>query len=354
MNIAFINCLKCWGGGEKWHLEHALYMHKCGHRVTLVTLKGSPLEERATKQGLKCKTFDSVFFLNPFNRMRVKAFLKAEQFDCIVMNSANDLKIFAPLAKKVGVKKVVFRRGSDIPIKDTFFNRRLYKNYITDILANSESTKGNVLSRNPNLFPKDKITVIYNGIDVNQTFETSTTGNDVPVVATLGRIAPQKRHDVFIKIAKVLKDRGVRCRFVIGGDGELKAQMESLVKELQVEDYVSFAGFISKPLDFIAKCDVFALTSEWEGFGYVLAEAMLVKKPIVAFSTSSNVELVNDGVNGKLVDWCDIEGFATAIQYMLENRESALAMAVKGNEIVKAKFDFNKNIKQVEAFLTDF
>lgn len=354
MKICFINCLKCWGGGEKWHLEHALYLKNKGHEVCLISYPDSPLLQRAQKAGLETQAFkiSNLSFLNPFLKAKVKAFFKKKGFEVIIMNSSRDLKVMCPIAKETGVRKIIFRRGSDIPIKDSAMNRRLFGRYITDILANSEATKKSILQNNPDLFDKNKIKIIYNGIDSSYTEDSYTrVVNDRPVIGILGRLAPQKRHDLFLQVAAELKKRGVKCKMVIGGDGPLENELKSMAKSLDVEDYVYFQGFIDRPKAFMNSIDVFALTSEWEGFGYVLAEAMSIKKPIVAFGTSSNPELITDCVNGFLVDWPDVKAFADALEKLLNDSSLCNRLGEAGCRIVKERFDYEINTKEVEKFI---
>jgi glycosyltransferase involved in cell wall biosynthesis len=114
---------------------------------------------------------------------------------------------------------------------------------------------------------------------------------------------------------------------------------------------VTFCGFIDKPHDFMAKADIFALTSEWEGFGYVLTEAMLEKKAVVAFDISSNPEIISNGHNGFLVKWNDTEAFANALQKLIDDENMRKTFGENGFCTVLDKFDFNTNREKVEAFI---
>lgn len=353
MKVCFINCLKIWGGGEKWHLEHALYMHRKGHDVTVVSLPESPLLTKAQESGLKTKSFkiSNLSFLNPAKLFAVWSFLKKERFDAVLMNSSRDLKTFAPLCRLAGTRKIIFRKGSDIPIKDTAMNRFLYRKCVTHILANSNATKQSFLKYNRSLVPEEKMTVIYNGIDTSKKSAFSSTKNDVPVICNLGRMVHQKRQDLLLDVAAILKRRNVKCRFVIGGDGPLKEELAAKAEVLNLLDIVTFCGFIDKPHDFMAKADIFALTSEWEGFGYVLTEAMLEKKAVVAFDISSNPEIISNGHNGFLVKWNDTEAFANALQKLIDDENMRKTFGENGLCTVLDKFDFNTNREKVEAFI---
>jgi glycosyltransferase involved in cell wall biosynthesis len=281
----------------------------------------------------------------------VYACFRKEKFDVIVMNFSNDLKVAAPVAKRAAIPKIVYRRGSDIPIKNTCLNRYLFGKCLTDILANSEATKRAILQNNPSLFPKNKIKVIYNGVVIAPSTSVETR-NEIPVVGVLGRLVHQKGIDILLDIAAILKSRGVICKFRIGGDGVLKSKLLQKTRAGHLSDFVDFVGFVANPHAFMQGIDIFVLPSRWEGFGYVLAEAMLAKKPLVAFDISSNPELVCHNTNGFLIPFGEKEQFADAIQTLVEQPDKRASFGMAGFAMVQEKFNFERNKKQVIAYLS--
>lgn len=350
--VFFLNTTRTWGGGEKWHLEHARFLYNSGDQVQMLTQKGSELQKRASENGLLTKDFtiDNLSFLNPFKMLEMCRFLSKEKPDVLIMNFSNDLKVAGPAAKWAGISRVIYRRGSAIPIKDSLLNRYLYGECLSDMLANSEETKRTILQNNPFLFPKDKIKVIYNGI-TTKGFVNDTNVNSTPVIGNLGRLVRQKRQDQLIQIAEILKNRSVDCIIRIGGDGELRERLEQMVSTKNLTGYVEFVGAVSDPNQFHKNIDVFALTSEWEGFGYVLAESMLASKPLVAFNVSSNPELIEEGVNGFLVQMSDLEAFADALQKLIEQKDLRIVMGENGHRRVCDLFDFDKNVLELRNFI---
>ena len=272
------------------------------------------------------------------------------------MNLSRDVKIAGACAKAVGIQRIIYRRGSAIPIKNTFLNRYYFKKVVNEILTNSEATKKTVLQNNPNLFPEEKIKVIYNGLDVSK-FRNKKTGiankTKTFTVINLGRLEVQKNQQFLIHLALEFKKRNLPIKIVIGGDGRLKKVLENKILELHVGDGVELVGFIENPIDFISGGDVFALPSLWEGFGYVLAEAALCKKPIVAFDVSSNPELVINGQTGFLVEQDNITSFADAVEQLYHNPELSKQMGAQGAAHVKTNFDKSKNLKEIETYLVN-
>lgn len=138
---------------------------------------------------------------------------------------------------------------------------------------------------------------------------------------------------------------------IIGGEGRLREELETKIKALDLEKEVHLSGFVKEPLEFLAQADVFVLPSLWEGFGYVLAEAALCKKPIIAFDISSNPELVLHGKTGYLVPKNDINAFAKAIINIYQNPDLGGQMGELGFKHVVGNFEKENKLQEIESYL---
>jgi len=354
MRICFMNTTTTWGGGEKWHLDHACAFREQGHDVFIIAQKNGAFLKKAEAKGLPCFSLriSNLSFLDPIKSIKLFRFLKGKRIDVLVMNFSKDLKIGAPTAKLAGVSSIVYRRGSAIPIKNSFLNRFLFGKCLTHVVANSEATKKTILQHNPNLFPADKIKVIYNGIDCSVAQKESAPNHTPPVIGNVGRLVYQKGQDLLIDMVDRLRSRGVELSVLIGGDGELMTTYREKINEKDLSATITLKGHVTDMAAFLEEVDIFVLPSRWEGFGYVLAEAMLAGKPIVAFNVSSNPELVENGVNGILVPWCDTHAFENAIIELANNPDLCDKMGENGRRIVYDRFDFEKNKLQVIEYLT--
>lgn len=354
MRICFMNTTSAWGGGEKWHLDHACAFRDHGYDVFIIAQKGEHLLHKAKEKGLPCVSIriNNLSFLNPVKMIQLFLFFKRNQIDILIMNSSKDLKIAAPMAKLAHVPSIVYRRGSAIPIKDRFLNRFLFGKCLTHILANSEATKKTILQNNPKLFPSGKIKVIYNGIDCSVGTKENPRPHSTPVIGNIGRFVYQKGQDLLIDMVDRLRSKGVNLSVLIGGGGELMTTYRKIIDERGLNNLITLKGHVNNTTAFLNEIDIFVLPSRWEGFGYVLAEAMLAGKPIVAFDISSNPELIENGVNGFLIPWCDTNAFENAIISLAKDPELRDRMGDNGRRIVRERFDFETNKQQVIEFLT--
>ncbi len=358
--ICFFNSVENWGGGEKWHFDTSLYMHQKGHKVLVITHEKSELLNRLKDTGVPAigLKVGNLSFLNQAKVDKLKNILVEHQVGCIIINLSRDLKLAGLAAKKAGTEKIIYRRGSAIPIKDSVLNRYYFKNIVTHILANSEATKNTVLSNNPTLFPEENITVIYNGIDVDgflskevNTQYYSKNENEI-VLVNLGRLEAQKNQQFLILLASELTKRQVKFKLLIGGEGRLKENLQQQAQELNVSENILFSGFIEDPKSFISSGDIFLLSSLWEGFGYVLAEAALCKKPVVAFDTSSNPEIVLQGKTGFLTKVNIVKTFADKVEKLIKEPGLREQMGQAGFEYAQNAFNANIILEKIESYLT--
>lgn len=308
--IIFCNSNIPWGGGEAWHLSAARSLADRGWRVLLLCHPEGALYKRAL--GVRGVTpipmrLGRLSFLNPFLRARLRRLFQDERADAVLLNLPADLKVAGPAAKKAGVRHVVYRRGSALPVRDTAMNRRLYGTVITTLIANSLATKQQVLVNNPGLIAEDRIQVIPNGVDI-EAFDAALARagasllpgapGEPLVIGNAGRLNRQKAQHLVLRLGRKLLDAGVDCRVLIAGEGERERELKELARRLDLGEKAVFCGFMPDLSPFWRSIDVFVLTSLWEGFGNVVIEAGLAKKPVFAFAVSNLPELIREGPDG--------------------------------------------------------
>lgn len=354
--ICFFNSHKSWGGGEKWHYDAASFLSRNGWSVLLAADRKGDLYRKARNGHLEVYgvRISNSSFLNPLKVFKLIRFFRWNNIDTIILNLPADLKVAGIAARLAGLKKIIYRRGSAIPIQNTFLNRFLFGHVLTDVIANSEETRRTLLKNNPNLVSKEKIHVIYNGIDLENYDKQAVTppfqfGSDTLVLGHAGRLSKEKNQRFLIDVAVHLKRQGVDFKLLIAGTGELETDLKSYAHQQGVESEVLFLGFVKDIKSFMYSIDVFLLSSWWEGFGYVLVEAMAAGKPVVAFDSSSTPEIVDDGVNGYLVEPRNVREYAEKILELDEDKRISFGQAARGK--VESCFESEKNLSKLQVLL---
>ncbi|MBU8923456.1 MAG: glycosyltransferase [Bacteroidales bacterium] len=356
--ICFFNSTRAWGGGEKWHFDMITKLDPDRYRVIAVADRAGELYSRLSRVNIPLHgvTVSNISFLSPLRVRKIVELLASEKVDTIIMNLPSDLKLAGPAAASAGVRNIIYRRGSAIPVRNSWLNRRLFGKYITGIIANSKETKRTILMKNPGLFDPDRIKVIYNGLDIVEWDDTpeSRIYQAQPgeiVIGNAGRMVKQKGQESLIKIAVGLKEEGLDFRLLIAGDGPLRQRLEAMAEKAGVSDRTVFTGFVRNMKSFMESLDIFVLTSLWEGFGYVIVEAMAAARPVVAFNNSSNPEIINDGETGILVS--SIDKMAKSIISLSSDSERIRRLGNNGRLSLESMFSMNKAVTRLQKYIDD-
>ncbi len=354
-NICFFNTTKFWGGGEKWHFEAAEMMAKTNNTTFFVCDGEGELAKKL--KDLKVTQFNvktnNLSFLNAVKVNRLIQFYKENKIDTVIFNSPKDLKLGGKAAKKAGVKNIVYRRGIAVKVKASRFNEHLFKNVITHFIFNSKATK-NLLEENfKTIVSTKKTAIIYNAIEFS---DSRITQNSLPTTQTIigngGRLVEQKGQKYLIEIAQKLKEKSVDFKILIAGEGPLHNGLKDEITKQKLTNEIELLGFVKDMKTFMNQIDIFVSTALWEGFGFVLAEAMVAKKPVLAFDLSSNPELIQDGENGFLIPPKNSGFFAKKLEQLISDKLLRTQMGETAYNFAKANFEKEKQLQKLLDFIS--
>jgi len=357
-NICFFNSTLFWGGGEKAHLEYAENFRNAGYQVWLVCSPRSILKRKSKERGLRY--FDikigKLSFLNRRKKKTLARFFIDNKIDTVFLNSSSDLKVGGLSAKKAGVKNIVYMRGLAVPVKNSLLNRYLLTKVVTHPVPNSNDTREAFLTKLRPLLNESNVHMIYRGInfqvwDERPVKQVSFKENDEIILGNVGRLVPQKGQKHLIELTRILLEKGLDFKLIIAGSGKLENELKSLVSDNNLDKHIKLIGFQSDVKSFLGGIDIFVFPSLWEGFGNAMVEAMAEKKVPVAFNQTSNPEIIEDGVNGFLIEYPDMNSFAEKVIYLAQNPEIRENMGKKARHSVMRKFSLQKVIKDWEELL---
>ncbi len=195
---------------------------------------------------------------------------------------------------------------------------------------------------------EDKLQVIFNGVDIDA-YENGVHGavkrrdlnipEDAFVVGMVGRMSPQKAPDVFIKMAKKVKDSVPNAHFIIVGNGNQEAEIRKYAEDNGFSDSLHITGWIDNPMSYVELFDVACLLSRWEGFGLALPEYMMAGKSIVASNVDAIPNIIRDGENGLLVKVDDAVGASEAVLRIYQEDGLKDRLVAQGMEDVHNRFN---------------
>ena len=178
-------------------------------------------------------------------------------------------------------------------------------------------------------FPEEvqqKAVIIKNPV-AEPFFQVKRTGLGRDLV-TMGRLEPQKNHELLIQAFSELAAEFPDQRLVLYGEGALRGQLEEQIRALGLEGRVVLAGDTHEVPRKLADCRLFVLSSDYEGMPNALLEALAAGVPAVSTDCPCGGprEVMENGVNGLLVPCGDRAALAAALRKLLEDKEAAAAM----------------------------
>ena len=296
MKIAFFYRQLNQGGIQRMIVNCVNYFTEQGYDVSLILIKPGGEYHELLNKGVKIIYFKSLKQVTLIPTLI--DILRKEKFD-LLYTATPDLNTFTILAKLFsGLKtKIVISERNNTTVffkhmkmslsKLTFLTIPFLYRFADGIVAVSRGVKDNLIK--VALLPEEKITVIYNPAYSPQLDEQMKVHVEhpwfddpaVPVVVTVGRLAAAKNHMLLIDaVAVVARNRPVRL--IIIGEGPLKEELERKIIGGGLEHMVCLTGFQLNPVAWVKRADVFALSSDYEGFGNVLVEALAAGTTIVS------------------------------------------------------------------------
>ena len=218
------------------------------------------------------------------------------------------------------------------------------------IICISDAEKQSALEKK--ICKEEKLQVIFNGVDI-EAYENGIHGvvkrkdlnipEDAFVVGMVGRISPQKAPDVFVKMAKLVKEKIHNSHFIIVGNGEQESEIRKYAEDNDFSDSLHITGWVGNPMSYVELFDVACLLSRWEGFGLVLPEYMMAGKPIIASNVDAIPNIIRDGENGLLVTVNDVVGASEMVLRIYQEDRMKEGLVTQGMKDVHSKF----NVKRV-------
>ncbi len=202
------------------------------------------------------------------------------------------------------------------------------------------------------VYPGSNFRVIYNPAiapdlerKAQEPVEHPWFQGQTPVVLSVGRMDTMKDFPTLLRAFQRVRERIPQARLAILGEGELRPQLESLVAELGIGEWVWMPGFQANPYKYMARATVFTMSSAFgEASPLVLSEAMYLGKPVVLTRFATAPEFVNSGVDGLLVDTGNPQALADGLVGVLQDPQLQAEFGAKARAKVKERFSVERAV----------
>ncbi len=204
-----------------------------------------------------------------------------------------------------------------------------------------------------------KINVVYNGLDLERLEPKETNrrriceilnlpvNEDLKFITLVANLRhPVKNQPMFLRAAKIVAAKFSEARFVLAGEGELKADLETLAREMNIAEKTHFIGRCAIVPELLSISYAGILTSFAEGFSNSILEYMAANLPIVATNVGGAGEAIIENETGFIVESDDDKSLAKRLIELLENPEKAKQFGRKGREIVEEKFSCEMQLRR--------
>lgn len=328
MKIIYVITGLSLGGAEKQVCQLADSFSSSGHEVLLVSLIDN-IEVRPSSSKVDIVTLS--LRKNPISLVR--AFFKFNQLvnnfsPSVVHSHMVHANIFCRLSRiVVRFPKLITSAHSNY--EGGFFRTLAYRltDSLSDLTTNvsKDAVQAFIDSK---ATPENKIKVMYNGvcddkyrfssIDRRKIRQDLGIHNETNLILSVGRLEKAKDFPcLLLAFSQVLNDVP-NSKLIIIGKGSLKNQLVKIAETLGISDRVLFLGAVESTHTWYSAADLFVSSSAWEGFGLVLAEAMLYELPVVATDSGGSREVI--GNLGTIVPVGDSPALASAIINALNGR----------------------------------
>ncbi|HEX8369341.1 MAG TPA: glycosyltransferase family 4 protein [Pyrinomonadaceae bacterium] len=359
MRILQISSAKNFGGGEKHLVDLCRGLTGRAHEVLVALRPTNNWQEKF--DFLPPENFLHVSIRNSFgifSAQRIAEFAREKNIEIIHAHVARDY-IPASLACRIAkTTKLVLTRHVLFPMKP--FHKFALRN-VSKVIAVSGAVAGELET----IFPKEKITIVPNGIEIET---RSNAGGEnwrrefrlehgisfaASLIGTVGELKLLKGQRDFVLAAKIVAEKFPEAHFVIVGkdnsvNRSFRTELKRLVKVFNLENRFLWLDWVEETAPLLRALDVFVSASHSESFGLAILEAMASGTAIAATATEGAKEILRDGETGLLVAVQEPVALAEAIGKLLADKNLRARLGKQAQEFAGENFSLEQMIEETE------
>jgi glycosyltransferase involved in cell wall biosynthesis len=320
-----------------------------GHPPELISVRDSLLARRAKEAGIV------VHDIPPKRRrlaavLAIRRLLRRRRVDVVHANEPHALTS-AWLARAHRYIPLIASRRVELPLSSDPISMARYRAAgrvvaVSDFVAKSVIGSG---------LPSDRIEVIFVGVEIPAMISQAdrerarnrfAIRQESLCLGNVAALVPEKGHVLLLRALADLRAQFPQCVLLLAGEGREQANLQSLVRQLRLEDVVKFPGFVSDVESVYAATDLFVFPSHQEPLACAMLSAMSYGLPVVAFARGGNPEAIVDGKNGLLVRELDPSALAAAIARLVAHPDEATRLGSAARETVITRFSADRMVEE--------
>ncbi len=354
--VHLVESLDVIGGMEKVVAQIAVHLNKEEFEPEIWCVhQGGKFAEELKKQGITLRVLNIAGYYNPLNILKLALVLRASKVDIVHTHMYFASTIGRLAGWTAGVKVLINHVHSSYSHYSSrnLFIERLLSKVSNKIICVSKNTRDFVVTREK--IDPARVVVIYNGIsyvnacsrqEVRQSFKVLP---DEVIIITVANLLENKGHKVLLKALSLLEiqNKSVQCWIV--GQGPMENELKEQAHQLSLGPKVIFWGGRQDVPQLLTASDIFVLASiQREGLSISVLEAMAYQVPVIATRVGGIPEVIEDKINGLLIDPNDPYSLAAAIEALIIDQQKRLQYAQAGERRFQEQFESKIMVAQIE------
>jgi glycosyltransferase involved in cell wall biosynthesis len=348
MRILHVDAGREWRGGQNQVRLTVQGMRRHGHEVVLAARRGGVLAERARESGISVHEVPFGSELSPLAAAAMAGVLERVRPQVVQAHDPHSMTAcLLATALRPGIPIVATRRVDFAPRS---LPSRLKYQLCPRVIAVSRAAYA-VLER-AGVY-EDRLRLVYEGVadraprpGGREALAALGIPLSAPVVGNIAALVHHKDQATLVRAAAVVLAARPDVYFLIVGDGERRAALEAQTRELGISGHVIFAGFRDDVDVLLPAFDVFCLSSQMEGLGTILLDAMAFGRPIVGTAAGGIPEAIEDGATGRIAPVRDFRALADALLDVLKEPARADAMGRSGRRRFEERFSAERMVSE--------
>jgi len=349
MTVLHVSGAQVWGGNEQQLIYLIDELNVQGVKQILFCYKDTPLYDAASKENIEIISSEPFGVYSNQYRKFLSSIVHTHDIDILHLHTSDAITgyVVTDIFKSLKTAALIARRGVRNKVGLLSKLKYNYKN-IDGILCNSKYVKAHfspVLSEKN----KEKLVIVYSGLRIEDIpksadYQVREKLNLSPETFLIGNIANHTNAKDLPTLVKVVDHLVNKLNFkdfhlvLFGVFSRNTEVLKEMIKEKNLESYITFMGFVSSASSFLPQFDVFLMTSEREGGPTTVIESLYHRIPVISTRVGVVDEVIEDGVNGFTAEVRDVEGLAERIIKFKNSPELAKQFTDLSYAIFEKKF----------------
>ncbi len=333
MRIANIMFSKGGGGIEKAFVDYSEGLRDLGHEVISITDPAAMVNAELAELKLNVKSVGNLGEWDILAARNLRKLLLGLKVDAVI---ANANRAFGLSCKAIKGK---------IPLIGVVQNYSTSRYNVADAVFTTTHDLINTLILQG--IDKDRIFHVPNMIKCTE-LPHRKPRNNPPVIGTMGRFVAKKGFDVYINALKILKERGVEFKAVLGGNGEEENNLKKRARSAGLDGQLNFPGWVKDKKEFYTGIDIFCLPSLHEPFGIVLLEAFTFGTPVISTDTEGPHDIITQNYDALIVKKGNAEQLADAMEMLIKQPATCDKLAANAFAKVRTVYAQEVVCKSIE------